>query len=154
MLASSDVEARRTSKKYVCTFIFSMRTGTPIEKLHVVTKFFMIAVMSVLALYMFDIPVSEADQTLSADTLAAACIFPLDNFKNRKVPGKLLLDFGAAGVFGRILLVALLQRFATRAKRHLLSLAWIFADWRINSGSGQAFSRWSTIRREAWAGHF
>jgi energy-coupling factor transporter transmembrane protein EcfT len=34
-----------------------MRTGTPIEKLHVITKFFMIAAMSVLALYMFDIPV-------------------------------------------------------------------------------------------------
>lgn len=36
-----------------------MRTGTPIEKLHVITKFLMIVVMSILALYMFDIPVSK-----------------------------------------------------------------------------------------------
>ena len=36
-----------------------MKTGTPIEKLHVITKFFMIAAMSVLALYMFDISVSK-----------------------------------------------------------------------------------------------
>ena len=36
-----------------------MRMGTPIEKLHVITKFLMIAVMSVLTLYMFDIPVSK-----------------------------------------------------------------------------------------------
>ena len=36
-----------------------MRTGTPIEKLHVITKFFMIVAMSILALYMFDIPVSR-----------------------------------------------------------------------------------------------
>ena len=57
-MARDDVEAR-TSKKYVRTFIFSMKTETPIEKLHVITKFFMIAVMSVLALYMFDIPVSK-----------------------------------------------------------------------------------------------
>jgi len=57
-LAKDDVEAR-TSKKYVRTFIFSMKTGTPIEKLHVITKFFMIAAMSVLALYMFDISVSK-----------------------------------------------------------------------------------------------
>ncbi len=57
-MARDDVEAR-TSKKYVRTFIFSMKTGTPIEKLHVITKFFMIAAMSVLALYMFDIPISK-----------------------------------------------------------------------------------------------
>ena len=55
-MARDDAEAR-TSKKYVRTFIFSMKTGTPIEKLHVITKIFMIAAMSVLALYMFDIPV-------------------------------------------------------------------------------------------------
>jgi len=48
-----DVEAR-TSKKYVRTFIFSMRVGTAVEKLHVVTKAMMIIVLSVIALFMFD----------------------------------------------------------------------------------------------------
>jgi len=77
LLASSDVEARRTSKKYVCTFIFSMRTGTPIEKLHVITKFLMIAVMSVLALYMFDIKVSKGGPDIIGLILLLALVFSL-----------------------------------------------------------------------------
>ena len=76
-MASSDVEARRTSKKYVCTFIFSMRTGTPIEKLHVITKFLMIAVMSVLALYMFDIPVSKGGPDIVGLILLLILVFTL-----------------------------------------------------------------------------
>jgi energy-coupling factor transporter transmembrane protein EcfT len=36
-----------------------MRTGTPIEKLHVITKGFMILAFSVFIVYMFDIPVSK-----------------------------------------------------------------------------------------------
>ena len=77
LLASSDVEARRTSKKYVCTFIFSMRTGTPIERLHVITKFIMIAVMSVLALYMFDIPVSRGGPDIIGLILLLVLVFSL-----------------------------------------------------------------------------
>jgi len=57
-LTSPDEKAR-ASKKYVRTFIFSMRTGTPVEKLHVITKVSMIIIFSVLTLYMFDIPVSR-----------------------------------------------------------------------------------------------
>jgi energy-coupling factor transporter transmembrane protein EcfT len=57
-LANPDDKAR-TEKKYVRTFIFSMRTGTPVEKLHVMTKVFMIVAFSILTLYMFDIPVSQ-----------------------------------------------------------------------------------------------
>ena len=34
-----------------------MRTGTPVEKLHVITKVFMVVAFSILALYMFDISV-------------------------------------------------------------------------------------------------
>jgi len=75
-LASPDEEAR-ASKKYVCTFIFSMRTGTPIEKLHVITKFLMIAVMSVLALYMFDIPVSKGGPDIVGLILLLILVFTL-----------------------------------------------------------------------------
>jgi len=71
------VEARRTSKKYVCTFIFSMRTGTPIEKLHVITKFLMIAVMSVLALYMFDISVAKGGPDIVGLILLLVLVFSL-----------------------------------------------------------------------------
>ncbi|MGD0204593.1 MAG: energy-coupling factor transporter transmembrane component T [Candidatus Bathyarchaeia archaeon] len=75
-MASPDEEAR-ASKKYVCTFIFSMRTGTPIEKLHVITKFLMIAVMSVLALYMFDIPVSKGGPDIVGLILLLILVFTL-----------------------------------------------------------------------------
>ena len=75
-MASPDEEAR-ASKKYVCTFIFSMRTGTPIEKLHVITKFFMIAAMSVLALYMFDIPVSKGGPDIVGLILLLVLVFSL-----------------------------------------------------------------------------
>ena len=54
-----------------------MRTGTPIEKLHVVTKFLMIAVMSVLALYMFDIPVSEGGPDIIGLALLLVLVFSL-----------------------------------------------------------------------------
>ncbi len=57
-MAKEDIEAR-TKKQYVRTFIFSMKIGTPVEKLHVITKVLMIVVMSVVALYMFDIPVTK-----------------------------------------------------------------------------------------------
>ncbi len=75
-MARDDVEAR-TSKKYVRTFIFSMKTGTPIEKLHVITKFFMIAAMSVLALYMFDIPVSKGGPDISGLIFLLIIVFAL-----------------------------------------------------------------------------
>ena len=75
-MASPDEEAR-ASKKYVSTFIFSMRTGTPIEKLHVITKFFMIAAMSVLALYMFDIPVSKGGPDIVGLVLLLVLVFSL-----------------------------------------------------------------------------
>jgi energy-coupling factor transporter transmembrane protein EcfT len=54
-----------------------MRTGTPIEKLHVITKFIMIAVMSVLALYMFDIPVSKGGPDIIGLILLLALVFSL-----------------------------------------------------------------------------
>ena len=54
-----------------------MRTGTPIEKLHVITKFLMIAVMSVLALYMFDIPVARGGPDIIGLVLLLALIFSL-----------------------------------------------------------------------------
>jgi energy-coupling factor transporter transmembrane protein EcfT len=57
-MAKEDSDAR-TKKGYVRTFIFSMKVGTPVEKLHVGTKVMMIVVMSVVALYMFDIPVTS-----------------------------------------------------------------------------------------------
>ncbi|MGO8806236.1 MAG: energy-coupling factor transporter transmembrane component T family protein [Candidatus Bathyarchaeia archaeon] len=76
-MASPDAETRRTSKKYVRTFIFSMRIGTPIEKLHVVTKFLMIAVMSVLTLYMFDIPVSKGGPDVIGLILLLGLVFSL-----------------------------------------------------------------------------
>jgi energy-coupling factor transporter transmembrane protein EcfT len=75
-LARTDVEAR-TSKKYVRTFIFSMRIGTPVEKLQVVTKFFMIAVMSVLTLYLFDIPVSKGGPDITGLLLLLILVFAL-----------------------------------------------------------------------------
>lgn len=54
-----------------------MRTGTPIEKLHVITKFLMIAVMSVLALYMFDIPVSKGGPDIAGLILLLILVFSL-----------------------------------------------------------------------------
>lgn len=75
-MARDDVEAR-TSKKYVHTFIFSMRTGTPIEKLHVITKFLMIAFMSVLAIYMFDIPALAGGPDLIGLGLLLLLVFVL-----------------------------------------------------------------------------
>jgi len=54
-----------------------MRTGTPIEKLHVITKFLMIAVMSVLALYMFDIPVSKGGPDIIGLILLLILVFTL-----------------------------------------------------------------------------
>ena len=54
-----------------------MRTGTPIEKLHVITKFLMIAVMSVLALYMFDIKVSKGGPDIIGLILLLALVFSL-----------------------------------------------------------------------------
>ena len=54
-----------------------MRTGTPIERLHVITKFVMIAVMSILALYMFDIPVSKGGPDIIGLILLLALVFSL-----------------------------------------------------------------------------
>jgi energy-coupling factor transporter transmembrane protein EcfT len=71
-LAKEDVEAR-TKKEYVRTFIFSMKIGTPVEKLHVITKVLMIVVMSIVALYMFDIPVTRG----GPDTIGLLLLFAL-----------------------------------------------------------------------------
>src|SRR5271165_3267901 len=54
-----------------------MRIGTPIERLHVVTKFLMIAVMSVLTLYMFDIPVSKGGPDIVGLILLLVLVFSL-----------------------------------------------------------------------------
>jgi len=54
-----------------------MRIGTPIERLHVVTKFLMIAVMSVLTLYMFDIPVSKGGPDIVGLILLLGLVFSL-----------------------------------------------------------------------------
>ena len=75
-MSETDVKAR-ASKKYVRTFIFSMRTGTPIEKLHVVTKVFMIVVLSTLTLYMFDIPVSRGGPDFIGLGLLLVLVFSL-----------------------------------------------------------------------------
>jgi energy-coupling factor transporter transmembrane protein EcfT len=75
-LANPDDKAR-TEKKYVRTFIFSMRTGTPVEKLHVMTKVFMIVAFSILTLYMFDIPVSQGGPDIIGLFLLMALTFIL-----------------------------------------------------------------------------
>jgi energy-coupling factor transporter transmembrane protein EcfT len=75
-MARENIEAR-TDKGYVRTFIFSMKVGTPVEKLHVVTKFLMIVVMSVVALYMFDIPVSSGGPDIVGLLLLLALVFVL-----------------------------------------------------------------------------
>jgi energy-coupling factor transport system permease protein len=54
-----------------------MRIGTPIEKLHVITKFLMIAVMSVLTLYMFDISVLNGGPDIIGLILLLALVFSL-----------------------------------------------------------------------------
>ncbi len=54
-----------------------MRTGTPIEKLHVITKLTLIVVMSVLALYMFDIPVNKGGPDVIGLTLLLVLVFTL-----------------------------------------------------------------------------
>jgi energy-coupling factor transporter transmembrane protein EcfT len=54
-----------------------MKIGTPVEKLHVITKVLMIAVMSVLALYMFNIPVSEGGPDIIGLILLLALVFIL-----------------------------------------------------------------------------
>lgn len=75
-MAKEDVEAR-TKKQYVRTFIFSMKVGTPVEKLHVFTKVLMIVVMSVVALYMFDIPVKKGGPDIIGLLLLLALVFVL-----------------------------------------------------------------------------
>ncbi|MGA2682775.1 MAG: energy-coupling factor transporter transmembrane component T [Candidatus Bathyarchaeia archaeon] len=75
-MANPDDNAR-TEKKYVRTFIFSMRTGTPVEKLHVITKVFMIVAFSILTLYMFDIPVSQGGPDIIGLFLMMALTFIL-----------------------------------------------------------------------------
>ncbi len=52
-----------------------MRTGTPVEKLHVITKFFMIVAMSILALYMFDIPVTKGGPDIIGLALLLLLVF-------------------------------------------------------------------------------
>jgi len=54
-----------------------MRTGTPVEKLHVITKFFMIVAMSILALYMFDISVQRGGPDYIGEALLLLLIFVL-----------------------------------------------------------------------------
>jgi energy-coupling factor transporter transmembrane protein EcfT len=75
-MAREDIEAR-TKKGYVRTFIFSMKVGTPVEKLHVVTKVLMIVVMSVVALYMFDIPVTKGGPDIIGLVLLLALVMVL-----------------------------------------------------------------------------
>jgi energy-coupling factor transporter transmembrane protein EcfT len=75
-MAREDIEAR-TKKGYVRTFIFSMKVGTPVEKLHVVTKALMILVMSVVALYMFDIPVASGGPDIIGLLLLLALVLSL-----------------------------------------------------------------------------
>ncbi len=75
-MAKEDVEAR-TKKQYVRTFIFSMKVGTPVEKLHAITKVFMIVVMSIVALYMFDIPVTKGGPDIVGLLLLLTMVFVL-----------------------------------------------------------------------------
>jgi energy-coupling factor transporter transmembrane protein EcfT len=75
-MAKEDMEAR-TKKEYVRTFIFSMKVGTPVEKLHVITKVLMIVVMSVVALYMFDIPVAKGGPDVIGLLLLLVLVFAL-----------------------------------------------------------------------------
>ena len=134
MLASPDAEAR-TSKKYVRTFIFSMRTGTPIEKLHVVTKFLMIAVMSVLALYMFDIPVSKGGPDIIGLILLFAIVFSLLIISGTaKYLANSYLGISSAHNLWRILLLAFFQWLATRSKNDFLPVARVFSNRSINIG--------------------
>jgi energy-coupling factor transporter transmembrane protein EcfT len=75
-MARESIEAR-TKKGYVRTFIFSMKVGTPVEKLHVITKALMIVVMSVMALYMFDIPVTRGGPDIVGLLLLLTLVFVL-----------------------------------------------------------------------------
>jgi energy-coupling factor transporter transmembrane protein EcfT len=75
-MAREDTEAR-TKKEYVRTFIFSMKVGTPVEKLHVITKLFMIVVMSIVALYMFNISVASGGPDIIGLLLLFALVMVL-----------------------------------------------------------------------------
>jgi energy-coupling factor transporter transmembrane protein EcfT len=75
-VAKEDAEAR-TKKEYVRTFIFSMKVGTPVEKLHVITKALMIVIMSIVALYMFDIPISKGGPDIAGLVFLLALVFVL-----------------------------------------------------------------------------
>ena len=121
-MAKDDVEAR-TSKKYVRTFIFSMKTGTPIEKLHVITKFFMIAAMSVLALYMFDIPVSKGGPDIIGLIFLLTIVFVL-----------LIISGTTKYLANSYLLLALpvpISEF----------IWWLFFNWNL-PGAREAFYLW------------
>ncbi len=54
-----------------------MRIGTPVEKLHVITKVFMIIAISVLTLYMFDIPASQGGPDIIGLFLLLFLVFTL-----------------------------------------------------------------------------
>ncbi len=76
-MIKKEEENNKRNKQYVRTFIFSMKIGTPIEKLNVITKFLMILIMSVVAIHMFDIPVSQGGPDLVGLILLLAIVFIL-----------------------------------------------------------------------------
>jgi energy-coupling factor transporter transmembrane protein EcfT len=55
---------RRLEKTRVRTFLYSMRIGTPVERLHVITKVVLMLTLSTLALHMFNIPVERGGPDL------------------------------------------------------------------------------------------
>ncbi|MGC8601721.1 MAG: energy-coupling factor transporter transmembrane component T family protein [Thermoprotei archaeon] len=69
--------ADRSSKKYVRSFLFSMKLGTPVERLHVITKLVMIFVLSAVSIYMFDLPLSRGGPDLVGLVMLLAAVVAL-----------------------------------------------------------------------------
>ncbi len=138
-MSEPDVKAR-ASKKYVRTFIFSMRTGTSIEKLHVITKFFMIVAISILTLYMFDIPVSRGGPDFIGLVLLLVLVFSLLAIsKTAKYSSEFLPDTFYTCYFSPVLLVAFLQRIASGSQNDVLPMAGILSHRSFNAGIHRGF---------------
>ncbi len=72
---SSDVD--RSDKKYVRSFLFSMKLGTPVEKLHVLTKLALIFVLSAVSIFMFDLSPSKGGPDIVGLSLLLAAVVGL-----------------------------------------------------------------------------
>ncbi|WP_449462492.1 energy-coupling factor transporter transmembrane component T [Tardisphaera miroshnichenkoae] len=64
----------RSDKKYVKSFLFSMKLGTPVEKLHVLTKLALIFVLSAVSIFMFDLSPAKGGPDLVGLSLLLAAV--------------------------------------------------------------------------------